>query len=63
MVKLMYWSQKYTRHNARLTPEEEQRFGKAILKKYGKIHGNISKAMKEAVMQWIKTIEDGTDEH
>jgi len=44
-------------HCAYLKPDEEERFMKAIAQKYKTAHGNVAKAIHEAIIDWIQKIE------
>ena len=48
----------YIQHSFRLSVDEEQRLGFAILKKYGAVRGSTLKAFHEAVIDWIKKVEE-----
>lgn len=43
-------------HSFKLSIIEEQTFAEAILKKYGCIHGNVNKAINEAILDWCSKI-------
>jgi len=45
-------------HSVNLSIDEEQHFVNAVLKKYGYAHGNVKSALHEAVMDWIKKMEE-----
>lgn len=47
-------------HSFKLSISEEQRFTDAVLKKYSSAHGNVNKAIHEAVMDWIQKTEGET---
>ena len=49
-------SKVHMHHNFTLSINEEQLFAEAVLKKYGYAHGNVNKAIHEAIMDWIEKI-------
>jgi hypothetical protein len=46
-------------HVVYLSIDEEQRFVNAVLKWVGKVHGVVGDALHEAVIDWIKAVDEG----